>query len=840
MQTETPRYNPFMTSTPRLLARLAPGILLLSLLPTPLLAGSPPPTVTVLDRPDTSSPNTLYTGNRPPLLPSPLIKLPIGSVRPAGWTQRMLELQADGFHGQLPNISRFLKKEGNAWLDPNGRGEFGWEEPVYWLKGFQDCAVLLNRADQIKESRIWIEAAFNSRQPDGWFGPGEERTGLATDLRGRDDLWPNMIMLFCLQSYYEQTEDPRVIDLMTRYAHYLMQVPDDRFLVGYWPKMRAGDQIHNLYWLYNRTGETKLLQLAEKVHQHAARWDRGVVNWHNVNMAQGFREPATFYQQSNLPSHLEATYKNWTHMRLAYGQVPGGMFGGDENCRAGYTGPRQAIETCGIAEEMLSDEILLAITGDLLWADRCENAAFNSMPASMTADLKALRYLTAPNQPQSDHTSKSPGIQNGGPMYHMNPHDHRCCQHNAGHAWPYYVQHLWYATPANGLAAVLYAPCSVQAAVGDGTTVSWTVDTRYPFEESALLKLQTPKSVSFPLLLRLPGWCTEPVIRLNGRRLKTDARPGAYVQIERTWNSGDEIELEFPMEVSLQSWPNNHTVSVNRGPLTYSLKIEERYVREGGTDAWPAWDIFPKSPWNYGLVLPEKDAAKAFKVIHRPWPKDNQPFEATQSPIELRARGALIPEWTLDGRGLIHEVQASPVRTSAKPERITLIPMGAARLRISAFPVIGYGPNAATWNMPQPPPVKVSHCNENDSLEALLDQQLPSSSSDQSIPRFTWWPHRGTSEWIEWTLESRQTLSGVQVYWFDDSGTGQCRIPASWKVLARQNNQWKPVANPQTDPVAVNRPNTIRFDPVTTTAIRIEVQLQADFSGGILEINALR
>jgi hypothetical protein len=352
--------------------------------------------------------------------------------------------------------------------------------------------------------------------------------------------------------------------------------------------------------------------------------------------------------------------------------------------------------------------------------------------------------------------------------------------------------------------------------------------------------LQTPKTVNFPLLLRIPGWCTKPVIRLNGRRLKTDARPGAYVQIERTWKTGDEIELQFPMNVAIQSWPQNGTVSVNHGPLTYSLKIKERYVREGGTEDWPAWDIFPDSPWNYGLVLPEKDAAKTFKVIRHPWPKNNQPFEATQSPIELRARGAIIPEWTLDPQGLIHEVQTGPVYTSAKPERITLIPMGSARLRISAFPVISYGPKANTWDMPKPPPVKASHRNENDSLDALLDQQLPSSSADQSIPRFTWWPHRGTSEWIEWTLESRQTISGFQVYWFDDSGTGQCRIPAAWKILTLQNNQWLPVSNPQCDPVAPNHPNTTRFDPVTTTALRIEVQLQPNFSGGILEINALR
>jgi DUF1680 family protein len=775
-------------------------------------------------------------GNRPPLLPSPLIKLPIGSVRPEGWTQRILELQAEGFHGHLTEISRFLKKEGNAWLDSSGRGAFGWEEPVYWLKGFQDCGVLLNNQRMIREARVWIEAAIKSRQPDGWFGPGEERTGLATNLRGRDDLWPNMIMLFCLQSYYEQTSDPRVPELMTAYAHYLLRIPEEKFLVGYWPKMRAGDQLYNLYWLYNRTGDTSLLELGHKVHRHAARWDEDVINWHNVNMAQGFREPAVYYQQTHDPTHLQATYRNWTRMRDDYGQVPGGMFGGDENCRPGYTGPRQAIETCGIAEEMLSDEILLGITGDLVWADRCENVTFNSMPASMTADLKALRYLTAPNQPQSDHVTKSPGIQNGGPMYLMTPHGHRCCQHNTGHAWPYFVQHLWFATPGNGLAAVLYAPCTVQAKVGSGTEVTWTTDTRYPFEEKIRLTLDTSQSVRFPLHLRIPGWCAQPEIRLNGERLKVNGLAARFVVIDRRWESGDRVELELPMEVTLTTWTRNRgTVSVSRGPLTYSLKIAERYVRHGGTDEWPAWNIFPDSPWNYGLALPKRNPSRSFEIVHRDWPADNQPFDARHVPIELHARGARIPEWMLDDRGLVQEVQASPVRTSEPIERITLIPMGAARLRISAFPVIGDGPNAVTWRLPRPTPVRASHCFEGDSVEAVVDQVLPRASNDRTVQRFTWWPHRGSAEWIEWDLGKARRLSRVGVYWFDDTGVGQCRLPASWRLLYRSDDQWKPVIHTHPIEVEPDRFNQVTFNPVTTTALRLEVQLREGFSAGILE-----
>jgi len=429
-----------------------------------------------------------------------------------------------------------------------------------------------------------------------------------------------MIMLFCLQDYYDFTGDKRVIELMTKYMKYLMTVPEERFLVGYWPKMRGGDLLYSVYWLYNRTGDKFLLELAEKVHQHTAEWEKDVINWHNVNMSQGFGEPATFYMQSKNPNHLWAAERNWQKIRDMYGQVPGGMFGGDENCRPGYTGPRQAVETCGMVEMMLSHEILLTISGDVKWADRCEDVAFNSLPAAFTPDLKALHYLTAPNMILCDRHSKSPGLQNGGPMLLFNPHIHRCCQHNTGHGWPYYAEHLWLATLGNGLAAALYAPCKVTAKVGEGTQVSINEETKYPFDEKIQLTVSTDKPVRFPLYLRIPGWCRNPELAINNKTSEIPGK-GSYIVINRQWADGDKVELNLPMEISLQIWTKNkNSVSVDRGPLTYSLKIGEKYVREGGTDKWPAWEIHPTTPWNYGLVLNENNPASSFQVVRKDWP----------------------------------------------------------------------------------------------------------------------------------------------------------------------------------------------------------------------------
>jgi len=789
--------------------------------------------VRIMESPDTTPTNAYYVGQRAPLLPSPLVKLPIGAIAPAGWLRTQLERQAEGFVGHLTEISPFLKKEGNAWLSKDGEGHSPWEEVPYWLKGFGDTGYVLGDGRIISEARAWIEAAIASQRDDGYFGP---RENLAR-LHGKPDLWPNMIMLNVLQSYYEYTGDDRVLSLMTKYFHWELTIPDEDFLLPYWQQQRAADNLASVLWLYNRTGDESLLELAHKTHRDTANWTEGVANWHGVNIAQAFRGPGNYYPLSKEQSHLDAVERNYQTVMGIYGQVPGGMFGADENCREGYVGPRQAAETCTMVEFMLSFEMLLAITGDPGWADRCEEIAFNSLPASLAANLKALRYLTAPNLPQSDHVEKCPGVQNGGPMFEMNPHSHRCCQHNVAHGWPYFAEHLWMATAGHGLAAVLYAPCQVQAKVGPGIDVTIQEETAYPFEDTINLTIRAAKNVQFPLYLRVPDWCAAPTLKVNGHPLSLPEQVSGYVRIDQTWADGDRVQLQLPMTVQVKRWKRNHdTVSVHRGPLTYSLKIGEKYVRHGGTDEWPAFDIFPTTAWNYGLVLDEADPASSFELKSSPRPIAEQPFTVEAAPIQLLAKARKIPQWKLDHTGLIHEVQDSPARVTTPEESVTLIPMGCARLRIAAFPTVSSTPDAHTWIAPKDPlPASASHSNAPDPLAALSDGLEPSSSSDTTIPRFTWWDHQGTTEWVQYDFEKPIKLSQAQVYWYDDTGHGKCRPPQSWRLLYRVGDDWRPVSGTPKYGTEINAFNVVAFEPVETTGLRLEVQLQDGFSAGILE-----
>lgn len=667
--------------------------------------------VSRVDRITCDSRNAHYVSNADPLVPQQFIKLPVGTVKAGGWLLRQLELQRDGLNGHLGEISAWLDKSDNAWLTTGGK--WGWEEVPYWLRGYAALGYSLGDEAILTEARGWIDAIIASQREDGNFGPAIARK------TQYQDYWPNMLVLWILQDWYEYTGDERVLSFMTRYCHYLETVPDEGLFASYWENSRGGDNLWSVAWLYNRTGEAFLLPLAEKIHRNTANWaqDTNLPNWHNVNIAQCFREPATWYMFGGDQKMLQATYNDYFLVRRAFGQMPGGMFAADENARPGYIDPRQGTETCGFAEQMASDEILTLITGDPLWAENLEDVAFNSYPAALMPDLKALRYLTSANMAISDAKNHRPSIQNGGPMVAMNPFSSRCCQHNHGFAWPYYSQYLALATPDNGVGFTLYNDCSARVKVGDsGQEVTFTEQTHYPFDERIRITVQTDKAVSFPLYLRIPSWCKRAVVRCNGRNIAAGAGKGNYLRVERNWRNGDRIDIRFAMDLSMRRWDvNQGSVSVDYGPLTLSLKIKEEYRRvdtrstvigdskwQAGANAadWPTYEILPGSDWNYALCLGKKALVcgcgsawcrdiklrREIKLRRGTWPADGNPFTAEGCPLQFRAKGRLVPSWGYDATGFTAVLPSPCAPRSDRVDDITLIPMGAARLRISAFP----------------------------------------------------------------------------------------------------------------------------------------------------------
>ena len=642
--------------------------------------------ISVVKTPPTAKANSFYVSNRAPLLPSPLAKLPIGATEPRGWLLGQLRLMRDGLTGRLKELSRFLGPE-SGWITLKGRG---WEEMPYWLKGFGDLAYILKDPEMIAEAKRWVDYALASQQPDGFFGPPDNREHL--------DLWPNMVMLYALQSLYEATGDGRVIPFMTKYFRFESSLPDEKLLPGSWQKLRGGDNLESVYWLYNRTGDAFLLDLGRRLYERTADWTSPILsperdkNWvessfyHGVNIAMGFRQPGVYYQQSKAPAHLAAVERNLRQVLDEYGQQPGGTFGADENIRPGKTDPRQGTETCTIVEFMASFETLLRIAGDAAWADRAEEMAFNALPAAMTPDLKGLHYLTAPNLISCDASGEH-DFQNSGALVSYDPWSYRCCQHNVAFGWPYFAENLWLATPDNGLAAVIYAPNVVQAKVGSGAEVRISEETAYPFGGTVEFALETPGDVDFPLYLRLPGWSQEAKLSVNGREAGAFKAAGSYVRVERTWKNGDRVRLELPQSIRIKTWPKvGNSVSVARGPLWYSLRIGERWNRYGGTDAWPAYEILPTAGWNYGLRIDPSHPEASITVAEEKAPGD-QPFTPEAAPIRLTAKARRVPAWREEGR-MVGPVPPSPADGEGEVVEVELIPLGCARLRVAQFPVV--------------------------------------------------------------------------------------------------------------------------------------------------------
>lgn len=778
----------------------------------------------------------LYVGNRAPLEPSPLLRLPPGSIQPQGWLLTMLQTQRNGLNGMQEQISPFLKFSTSDWTTTNGSGATqGWERVPYWLRGYVDLGYCLQDPTVISNATRWMKGVMVSQRTNGYFGPASDYA----EFSGVPDLWPNMPMLDAMRSYYEYSGDTNALNLIRQYCFWEDSLPASDFGAGYWPMMRMGDNIETLYWLYNRTGDAWLLSLATNMYQNMARWDTPgtLPNWHNVNIAEGFRAPTVFWQQSGTTAELQFAEANYQVVKQRYGQVPGGAFGADENCRYGYYGPRQAFETCGWVEFMHSFEILTRITGNPVWAERCEDVAANSYPAALTTNMMDLHYLTAPNQPETDNENKSPDVQNAGTWFSYSPSEpnYYCCEHNHGMGWPYLCEETWLATWDNGLCASLYAPTTVRARVGDGSSISVNETTDYPFGDTVQLSVAATNSVAFPLYVRLPQWCSNSWIQINGGTVASNSQPSSYVCIQRTWANNDQVVLHFPRTITVKTWTaNNNSVSVNYGPLTFSLRIAEAWQPYGGNSApWTELEAYPASPWNYGLEISSTNPAASFSIVTNPGPMAANPFSLQTTPIELQATARKIPAWTLDNLYAVGPVQPSPVFSTQAEETVTLVPMGAARLRISSFPTVTTDPGATRWSAPYSP--SASYTNSSDTVFAMNDALEPASSSDTSIPRMTWWNHLGTTEWVAATFNGLSGVSQISVYWYDDTGFGQCRVPQSWSVQYLSGTNWVPASGASSYGVARNQFNTVQFSPVQTTAVRLVVQLQSGYSGGILE-----
>jgi len=644
-----------------------------------------------------SAPDPVRT--RAPLAPGAFTLLPLGSVTPAGWLRQQLRIQAGGLSGHLDETWADVGPN-SGWL--GGAGE-SWERGPYFLDGLIPLAWLLDDARLKAKAQRFIDWTLSHQASSGMFGP-------ATN----DDWWPRFVMLKALTQYHDATGDPRVLPLMDRYFRHQLTALPTRPLRD-WGKFRWQDEALSVIWLYNRTGDAWLLDLARLLHQQGYDWiaqyadfqfrqkitaefiklNEGgglkdlALSTHGVNNGQALKTGPVWSLVSGAQSDRTAILQMLSELDRWHG-LPNGMFSCDEHLSG--RDPSQGSELCTVVESMFSLEQSLAITGSAALGDRLEKLAFNALPGTFTDDMWAHQYNQEPNQVECSLHHK-PWVSDGpeSNLYGLEP-NFGCCTANFHQGWPKFAASLFMLSGANesedGLVAAAYAPCEVRTRLR-GTAVHVLEETAYPFRGAIRLTVNPASPLKFPLSLRIPAWAEDAKITVNGRA-EPEPVPGAFVRVDRTWRAGDRVDLALPMRPRVSHW-FNHSVAIERGPLLFSYGIGESWVKLRDRGMTADWQVFPATPWNYALEMDPADPGKNISVAESEL--SDFPFSRRHASVTLSVSARKLPAWRAED-GAADPLPQSPVATDQPLETIRLIPYAAAKLRITAFPVAGSEPEA--------------------------------------------------------------------------------------------------------------------------------------------------
>ena len=472
-----------------------------------------------------------------------------------------------------------------------------------------------------------------------------------------------------------------------------------------WAFNRWGDVAYVAIWLYDRTGDESLVELVELMKEKGRKWSKDFTefggmkeaakHWnhhqHGVNIAMGLKSPGLSYLVSKDKYDLDAIDNSFANLDKYHG-TPIGIFTAEE-CLAG-TGPDKGCELCLAVDEMFSLEILLSVTGDSKLADRLELITYNALPSTMGPYHWTHQYFQRTNQVMCR-------VDGGGFEFGLDT-NFPCCTTNMPQSWPKFAANTWMATPDKGLVAAVYSPSEVTANVGDGQAVTILEETEYPFDDKITFTVKTSKAVEFPLYVRIPGWTKgATVVTPDG---ETKPASDQYVKLDRKWKNGDQVKVTLPMHIEIKPQLDG-AIAVQRGPLVYSLQIEEDWKKivdweddfEGKTDKCADFEIYPKSAWNYALEIDKANPESSFTFEKREM--QDLVFENTKAPVVLKVKGRKLPEWVMtDSSEAVPQRKIKKWLRAGQPpknpqsseplEELTLIPYGAARLHISVFPVL--------------------------------------------------------------------------------------------------------------------------------------------------------
>lgn len=658
----------------------------------------------------------------------PLTPAPLGSVFPRGWLRREFTVQKNGLTGHIDEIWEDLGAS-SGWL--GGTGE-NWERGPYYLDGLVPLAYALNDAAMKAKAQPWIEWMLQSQREDGFFGPADNL-----------DWWPRMVALKVLTQYAEATDDPRVVPFLDRYFRYQLKAMPARPL-SMWAAARGQEQLLPMLWLYRKTGEPELPTLAALLRKQSYDWSSFftrfpyektthaylsrplfmavkritlIQDWtakrlkkarvkqgkpivppktkksieagnaspflqafhqtHSVNLAMALKMPALDVFFGASANGAEDARAGLTAIDQYHG-LANGLFSGDEHLNG--RSPSVGAELCLAAELLFSLQTLLAATGDMRYAERIEEIAYNAWPATFTPDMCAHQYVQQVNQ--IEVSRKKRGWYDAyaeANLFGLAP-NFGCCAANMHQGWPKLLGAL-VMRHADGVALPVYAPCTAVIDVRN-TRVHILEETDYPFDGEIHLKIEKIENdvneLEFSLRLRLPSWAETYSLLYNETQTEVETLDG-YLVLKKTFSAGDRIKLSLPLKLRLV--PEAAGVTVHYGALLLALPVaaEPRVLR--GTPPFADYAFLPREEWRYGL----SEAALAEATISRREPGE-MPFDTDTPPLCVLLPLVPAPQWRRkqNSAGGVPEPYTA-ARADCIPK--TLIPYGCTQLRIAQFPI---------------------------------------------------------------------------------------------------------------------------------------------------------
>jgi DUF1680 family protein len=561
-------------------------------------------------------------------------------------------------------------------------------------------------------------------------------------------------------------------------------------LAQFFIDQRGNDRGHELYGAYSQ--DHLPVRRQSEILGHAVRAMYNCIGMADLYMETGDKE---------LLAALRRLWQSTTHRKM---YVTGGVgakahgeaFGAD------YELPNATAygETCAQIGLLLWAHRMLLIEPNAEYADVMERVLYNGFLSGLS--LKGTEFFYQNR------------LATRGNYRRQAWYGCACCPSNVVRIYPQ-IGRLMYASEEQSIYVNLYAAGKAKLNVA-GAPVTLTQETRYPWDGRVKLVVDPQKECTFDLCVRIPGWCRDSHtpgglyradgcsvagLSVNGQPVGLETLEKGYVRIQRPWGKGDVVELDLPMPVRRVYAHENvladrGRVALQRGPIVYCVEAVDHEV--------PLRHIF--LPRDAPLTAHHRNDLLGGVTVITGKAAVQTADSDQPTPVDLLA----IPYYAWDNR----EGGAMSVWLAEDASQAPQLPLPtvASRARASA-----------------------SFCHSSDSLSAINDQIVPANSHDLSVPRHTFWNHKGSKEWLQYDLAASARVDPVEVYWFDDRDTGGCWVPESWRLLYRDGGDWKPVTGASSFGTELDKFNRVTFDPIETDGLRIELRLREKRSGGVLE-----